>query len=156
MLFRSLHSFLDQLVDEWRSARPTQVLDYARSDLIDRPMMSDAALKQMVGNVLDNGVDAAPSMPLKLSVVCTDNWIALIVQDAGPGFSPGMLKNFAKPYHSSKNRPGSGLGLFLSVNVARTLGGTIEASNMAGGGAEVVVKLPLAAFTLRERKVRGS
>ena len=145
----TLHVFLDQLVDEWRAARPTQVLDYSRSDLIDRPMMSDAALKQMVGNVLDNGIDAAPSHPLKLRVECTNNWLVLIVQDAGPGFTREMLKNFAKPYHSSKSRPGSGLGLFLSVNVARTLGGTIEASNLAGGGAEVVVKLPLAALTLR-------
>ena len=152
----TLHVFLDQLVDEWRSARPAQVLDYSRSDLIDLPMMSDAALKQMIGNVLDNGVDAAPSQSLKLRVECTNDWLTLIVRDAGPGFSPEMLSNFAKPYHSSKGRPGSGLGLFLSVNVARTLGGTIEASNMAGGGAEVVVKLPLAALTLRERKVRGS
>ena len=152
----TLHAFLDQLVDEWRKARPTQVLDYIRSDLIDQPMMSDAALRQMVGNVLDNGIDAAPSKPLTLRVECTDNWLSLIVRDAGPGFSPEMLRNFAKPYHSTKGRPGSGLGLFLSVNVARTLGGTIEASNMTCGGAEVVVKLPLAAFTLRERKVRGS
>ena len=152
----TLHVFLDQLVDEWRTARPTQVLDYSRSDLIDRPMMSDAALKQMVGNVLDNGIDAAPSQPLKLRVECTNNWLSLIVRDAGPGFTREMLKNFAKPYHSNKGRPGSGLGLFLSVNVARTLGGTIEASNLAGGGAEVVVKLPLAALTLRERKVLGS
>ena len=152
----TLHAFLDQLVDEWRSARPAQVLDYARSDLVDQPMMSDAALKQMVGNVLDNGIDAAPSRPLKLRVECADNWLTLIVRDAGPGFSPEMLRNFAKPYHSSKGRPGSGLGLFLSVNVARTLGGTIEASNMAGGGAEVVVKLPLAALSLRERKVSGN
>ena len=152
----TLHVFLDQLVDEWRSARPLQLLDYSRSDLTDLPMMSDAALKQMIGNVLDNGVDAAPSQSLKLRVECTNDWLTLIVRDAGPGFSPEMLSNFAKPYHSSKGRPGSGLGLFLSVNVARTLGGTIEASNMAGGGAEVVVKLPLAALTLRERKVRGS
>ena len=152
----TLYAFLDQLVDEWRSARPMQVLDYTRSDLIDQPMMSDAALKQMVGNVLDNGIDAAPFKPLKLRVECTANWLTLIVRDAGPGFSPEMLSNFAKPYHSNKGRPGSGLGLFLSVNVARTLGGTIEASNMAGGGAEVVVKLPLAALTLRERKVRGN
>ena len=152
----TLYAFLDQLVDEWRSARPMQVLDYARSDLIDQPMMSDAALKQMVGNVLDNGIDAAPFKPLKLRVECSVNWLTLIVRDAGPGFSPEMLSNFAKPYHSSKGRPGSGLGLFLSVNVARTLGGTIEARNMAGGGAEVVVKLPLAALTLRERKVRGN
>ena len=152
----TLYAFLDQLVDEWRNARPMQILDYARSDLIDQPMMSDAALKQMVGNVLDNGIDAAPFKPLKLRVECTANWLTLIVRDAGPGFSPEMLSNFAKPYHSSKGQPGSGLGLFLSVNVARTLGGTIKASNMAGGGAEVVVKLPLAALTLRERKVRGN
>ena len=152
----TLHAFLDQLVDEWRSARPAQVLDYARSDLIDQPMMSDAALKQMVGNVLDNGIDAAPLKALSLRVECTDNWLTLIVRDAGPGFSPEMLRNFAKPYHSTKGRPGSGLGLFLSVNVARTLGGRIKASNMVGGGAEVVVKLPLSALTPRERKVRGS
>ena len=152
----TLHAFLDQLVDDWRSDRPSQTLDYAKSDFIDRAMMSDAALKQMVGNVLDNGIDAAPCVPLKLSVECTDDWLTLIVRDAGPGFTPEMLKNFAKPYHSTKGRPGSGLGLFLSVNVARTLGGTIDASNMAGGGAQVVVKLPLATLILRERKVRGS
>ena len=151
----TLHVFLDQLVDEWRSARPAQVLDYVMGDLVDLPMMSDAALKQMIGNVLDNGIDAAPTMPLSLRVECTNEWLTLIVRDAGPGFNPEMLSNFAKPYHSTKGRPGSGLGLFLSVNVARTLGGTIEASNIAGGGAEVVVKLPLAALTLRERKVRG-
>ena len=152
----TLHTFLDQLVDEWRAARPTKVLDYVRAGLIDRPMLSDAALKQMVGNVLDNGIDAAPSMPLKLRVECTDNWLTLIVRDGGPGFNAAMLKNFAKPYHSTKGRAGGGLGLFLSANVARTLGGTIEASNMIGGGAEVVVKLPLSSLTLRERKVRGS
>lgn len=152
----TLHLFLDQLVDEWRSARPTQVLHYARSGLMDRPIISDSALKQMVGNLLDNGIDAAPSKPLQLLVECTNNWLSLSVRDGGAGFSPEMLKNFAKPYHSNKGRPGSGLGLFLSVNVARTLGGRIEASNMAGGGAEVVIKLPLAALTLRERNVRES
>ena len=152
----TLHLFLDQLVDEWRSARPMQVLDYERSDLLDRPIISDSALKQMLGNVLDNGIDAAPFMPLQLRVECADNWLTLSIQDAGPGFSADMLSNFAKPYYSTKGRPGSGLGLFLSVNVARTLGGRIEASNMAGGGAKVVIKLPLAALTLRERTEHGN
>jgi len=151
----TLHLFLDQLVDEWRSARPTQVLDYERSDLLDRPIISDSALKQMIGNVLDNGIDAAPLRPLQLHVACAEHWLILSIRDAGPGFSSEMLANFAKPYFSTKGRPGSGLGLFLSVNVARTLGGTIEARNMAGGGAEVVIMLPLAALTLRERKEHG-
>ena len=46
------------------------------------------------------------------------------VRDDGPGFAPEMLAQFGKPYQSSKGRPGGGLGLFLSVNVARTLGGS--------------------------------
>ena len=152
----TLQAFLDQLVDEWRSTRPLQVLDYARGDLPDEPIVSDSALKQMIGNVLDNGVDAAPGAPLQLRVACTNQWLTLGIQDAGPGFSAEMLVNFAKPYCSTKGRPGSGLGLFLSVNVARTLGGTIHASNLAGGGAEVVVKLPLASLTLRERPLHAN
>ena len=152
----TLQAFLDQLVDEWRSTRPLQVLDYARGDLPDEPIVSDSALKQMIGNVLDNGVDAAPGAPLQLRVACTNQWLTLSIQDAGLGFSAEMLANFAKPYCSTKGRPGSGLGLFLSVNVARTLGGTIHASNLAGGGAEVVVRLPLASLTLRERPLHAN
>jgi two-component system sensor histidine kinase RegB len=152
----TLHLFLDQLVDEWRSARPTQVLDYERIGLLDRPIISDPALKQMLGNVLDNGIDAAPLAPLRLRVACANNWLTLSIQDAGPGFSAEILENFAKPYYSTKGRPGSGLGLFLSLNVARTLGGRIDARNLVGGGAEVVIKLPLTALTLRARKDHGN
>jgi two-component system sensor histidine kinase RegB len=57
-----------------------------------------------------------------------------------------MLERFGKPYQSSKGRPGGGLGLFLSVNVARTLGGRIEARNRPDRGAEVVITLPLASL----------
>ncbi|MGS0755116.1 ATP-binding protein [Roseateles sp. GG27B] len=151
----TLHLFLDELVAEWRSTRPAQALDYQRAGLPDRPIISDSALKQMVGNVLDNAIDAAPGRPVRLQVDCADDVLTLSVKDRGPGFSAAMLANFGKPYHSTKGRPGSGLGLFLSVNVARTLGGRIVGSNRVGGGAEVVVTLPLAALTLQERTDRG-
>jgi two-component system sensor histidine kinase RegB len=151
----TLHLFLDELVAEWRSTSPAQALDYQRSTLPDRPIISDSALKQMLGNVLDNAVDAAPNLPVRLQVSCIDDLLTLSVRDQGPGFSPEMLGNFGKPYHSTKGRPGSGLGLFLSVNVARTLGGRISVSNQAGGGAEVVVTLPLSALTSRKRTDLG-
>jgi two-component system sensor histidine kinase RegB len=93
---------------------------------------------------------------LRLRVACANNWLTLSIQDAGPGFSAEILENFAKPYYSTKGRPGSGLGLFLSLNVARTLGGKIDARNLVGGGAEVVIKLPLTALTLRARKDHGN
>jgi len=84
---------------------------------------------------------------LRVVARCEGNsTLILSVQDQGPGFTPHMLARFGKPYESSKGRPGSGLGLFLSVNVARTLGGSIAPNNLASGGAEVVITLPLASL----------
>jgi two-component system sensor histidine kinase RegB len=61
-----------------------------------------------------------------------------------------MLVQFGKPYQSSKGRPGGGMGLFLSVNVARTLGGRLEAHNRSEGGAAVTLTLPLASLLPRQ------
>ena len=59
-----------------------------------------------------------------------------------------MLTKLGKPYQSTKGRPGGGLGLFLVVNVARTLGGQVSARNRPEGGAVVVLTLPLSVITL--------
>ncbi|MNT96011.1 sensory histidine kinase CreC [compost metagenome] len=63
---------------------------------------------------------------------------------------PAILAEFGKPYQSSKGRPGGGLGLFLVVNVARTLGGRVAVRNRPEGGAIVTITLPLAAIVLEE------
>ncbi|MGI4941060.1 MAG: ATP-binding protein, partial [Janthinobacterium lividum] len=59
------------------------------------------------------------------------------------GFPATMLEHFGQPYRSSKGA-GHGLGLFLVVTVARRLGGRVEATNLAGGGAEVRLLIPVA------------
>jgi two-component system sensor histidine kinase RegB len=100
--------------------------------------------------VLDNALEAAPQGPVRIIANCEDDTLTLRVQDEGPGFSPQMLQRFGKPYESSKGRPGGGLGLFLSVNVARTLGGRIQAHNRPSGGAEVVITLPLTSLMTSE------
>jgi two-component system sensor histidine kinase RegB len=140
----TLHEFLDGLVEEWRRTRAGATLDYVRRDVPDEPIISDTALKQMIANVLDNALEAAPDAPLRLLVSADEDTLTLRVRDRGPGFPPQMLERFGTPYRSSKGKPGRGLGLFLSVNVARTLGGRIEAHNLPGGGAEVTIHLPLA------------
>jgi two-component system sensor histidine kinase RegB len=139
----SLHAFLDEVVDEWRRTRGAE-LAYRRAGL-DQPIISDTALRQMVGNVLDNALEAAPETPPRLDAQWDDDTLVLRVQDCGPGFPPALLERLGAPYQSGKGTPGRGLGLFLSVNVARTLGGHIAAHNLAQG-AEVVITLPLAAL----------
>ena len=143
----SLHRFLDQLVAEWRSSRAVIAFDYHNRLPQDLPVVFDSTLKQMICNVLDNALEASPAW-LAMEVTQRDDWLHLAIVDAGPGFTPAMLTQYGTPYMSSKGRPGGGLGLFLSVNVARTLGGTVTVRNRAAGGALVELALPLAAIAL--------
>ena len=139
----TINTFLNGLVDAWRSSRPVVTFVFDNQIGEDLPVVFDSTLKQMIWNVLDNALEASPQW-LQLVASCEGDVLRLVVTDAGPGFAPAMLAHFGKPYQSSKGRPGGGLGLFLSVNVARTLGGTVTARNRAEGGAVVVVSLPLA------------
>lgn len=145
----TVRTFLNDLVEEWRATRPAVTFAFENRFGEDLPMVSDSALKQMICNVLDNALEASPRW-IRLDAAREADSLMLTVTDAGPGFPPGMLAQFGKPYQSSKGRPGGGLGLFLVVNVARTLGGRVAARNRPEGGASVAVTLPLAAITLAE------
>jgi two-component system sensor histidine kinase RegB len=148
----TLHAFLDGLVEEWKRTRGAE-LAYQREGL-DLPIISDTALQQMIGNILDNALEAAPGAPPRFHASWDEDTLTLLVQDRGPGFPPEMLERLGTPYQSSKGMPGRGLGLFLAVNVARTLGGRIAAQNVPGG-AEVTITLPLAALVPQEDKDDG-
>lgn len=145
----TIRGFLDDLVEDWQDSRPVRDFVYLNRIAQDLPVAFDEALKQMIDNVLDNALEASPDW-LGLEASLEDGTLLFVVRDRGPGFLPAMLANFGKPYQSSKGRPGGGLGLFLVVNVARTLGGSVAAANRPEGGAEVRLTLPLSAIALAQ------
>ncbi|GAB3452442.1 ATP-binding protein [Massilia terrae] len=143
----TIRTFLDQLVEEWKGSRPVRGFAYQNYIRDDVRVVFDSALRQMIDNVLDNALEASPEW-VGMEARVANGTLVLSITDTGPGFAPAMLAHFGKPYQSSKGRPGGGLGLFLVVNVARTLGGTVTATNRPEGGAEVKLTLPLAAIAL--------
>lgn len=147
----TLNIFLNDLADDWRASRPVAGFAYENRIGQDVPVVFDSALKQMICNVLDNAFEASPEW-LGLEATRDADLLTLLVTDKGPGFAPGILEQFGKPYQSTKGRPGSGLGLFFVVNVARKLGGTVTARNQEKGGAAVQLTLPLAAIRLEEEE----
>ena len=142
----TLRTFLGDLLDEWRGNRPVVAFDYQDQLPSDMPVVFESALKQTIFNLLDNALEASPQW-VGLTASVDGELLKIAVSDHGPGFAPAMLAQFGKPYQSSKGRPGSGLGLFLVVNVARTLGGSVEARNLERG-ASVELRLPLSAIAL--------
>ncbi len=145
----TLHDFLDELAEEWSASRTIVEFGYRRLCDEDLPIVSDAGLRQMVFNVLDNALEVSPAR-VDLEASCRDGQLVLEVSDLGPGFAPEVLERLGTPYNSTKGRPGGGLGLFLSLNVARTLGGRLSARNRSGGGAVVTMTLPLSAIAIEE------
>lgn len=155
----TIAAFLDGLAAAWRTTRPEAVLICDNQVTPDRPILADLALRQMIENVLDNAREASTTVIGLVARIVRrggsgtaqdpgEERLEITVTDRGPGFDPAVLAEIGKPYRSTKSRPGAGLGLFLAVNVARSLGGTIEVGSRRGGGAIVRMVLPLAAIAI--------
>ncbi|MBS0502911.1 MAG: HAMP domain-containing histidine kinase [Proteobacteria bacterium] len=138
---RAARPFLDEVVDGWQSTHPAVPLDYRSEDVERAMLVADPALRQAIWNLLDNAAETSPDY-VALTAGRQSSALVLTVTDNGPGFTPGQLDAIGKPYHSSKGA-GHGLGLFLAGNVARRLGGRLEAGNLDDGGAEVRLVLPI-------------
>lgn len=140
----TMRQFLDQIVEEWRPRMPGDLIfdNWFGEDVT---IVSDTALRQVIGNVIDNAVEVSPDR-IVMTAQRIDDALVLTVQDYGPGFTPEMLQNVGRPYASTKGRPGGGLGLFLVMNVARKLGGRVEVSNTPDEGACVRLIIPVASL----------
>lgn len=139
----TMRTFLNGIVANARAARSIDHIEMEDAIGPDIVIVSDPALRQVIGNVIDNAVEVSPDW-VSVGATRAAEDIRLTIADRGPGFSPEMLAGFGKPYSSSKGRAGGGLGLFLLVNVLRKLGGEAVAENRPEGGAVVRLSIPLA------------
>jgi len=146
----TLGRLVDEIAGDWAAQRGTAALSLDnRVAGDDLAVVLDTVIRQAVVNVLDNALEASPRF-VGVAAQRFGDILVIRVSDQGPGFPPDMLADLGRPYRSTRDRPGSGLGLFLVVNVLRKLGGAISARNLPGGGAEVTLELPLPAFAITE------
>jgi two-component system sensor histidine kinase RegB len=146
----TINTFITDLVKEWQAASPGANLQYDNRFGADVPIVTDSTLKQIVFNLLDNAFEASPDW-IQLTAAREEHTLRLEVRDAGKGFVPEVIEHLGTPYQSTKGR-GGGLGLFLVVNVARKLGGSVAARNLTDRGAAVSLRIPLERLMLSARE----
>jgi two-component system sensor histidine kinase RegB len=135
-------AFLDVVVNEWCESHG-RTLEQRRAVEPEAALVAEPALRQAIWNLLDNAVEASP-LGVRLTAASSDGTLVIAISDKGPGFTPDQLARVGRPHLSTKS-DGHGMGLFLASNVARRLGGRLEANNLPLGGAEVRLVLPLVA-----------
>lgn len=69
-------------------------------------------------------------------------WCLLSVDDSGPGVAPDLREKVFAPYFTTR-RNGSGIGLAMVHNIARSHGGRAWVEDSALGGARFVIALPM-------------
>ncbi len=122
------------------------------------PVMAacDAAqLQQVITNLVLNARDAMPEGG-KIAIILRIGALAveLIVRDGGGGISTSDLETVFEPLFTTK-RGGTGLGLAVARQVVTRHLGTIEVSNLEGGGAEFRITLPFL-FSATETPEEGA
>ena len=111
------------------------------------PVVADEGeLVQVVLNLLVNAIQATKGeTPIDLSVATARGGACVRVRDRGCGIPEDVLPHIFDPFFTTKPPgEGTGLGLSLSFELVNRLGGTLDVSNTADGGAQFEVWLPAA------------
>ncbi len=103
-------------------------------------------LEQILLHLLSNAIDAVCRVPSPRRVVL-EAWehegrVYLAVTDNGAGIAPEMAPRLFQPFATSKGERGAGLGLYVSREMARGMGGDVERRSAPGEGARFVAWFP--------------
>ncbi len=112
-------------------------------------MMVDADyLQAALINILDNALDActkdqpAASHGIDFSMTAEEDQIVFTIADDGIGMDDETREKMFTLFYSTKERKGTGLGLFIAHRIVSQHGGSITVKSKRGEGAIFTVTIP--------------
>lgn len=128
-------------------------------------MQSDAGkVRQILFNLLSNAVKFTDNGTVTLTIEreygSDGDWVRFSVADTGIGIAPEQMERLFQPFvqvhqtSSSRKYGGTGLGLALSQQLCRLLGGDIAVVSEVGRGSVFTVRLPAVISAAHTANVR--
>lgn len=140
---------LDEVIDEavrmiagWKYEIPVRLHAPATPVTVHA---SKAELLQVLTNLLQNSADAlagreAPS--IRLAWFAERTQAVIEFSDNGPGVPDDLRANLFRPFFTTKERQGTGLGLMISRQIVESLAGSMSYQPADSGGACFLIRLP--------------
>jgi signal transduction histidine kinase len=132
-----------KLITEFNTHQPYVFADHSR-------------IVEVLSNLIDNAVKYTQEGSVTIKTEDQDRYIKTSIIDTGPGMTDEDLKNLGKKFFRTGNytqselnddidivRPGgTGLGLYVTFNLIRKMGGEIHVESEVGKGSSFIFTLP--------------
>lgn len=142
-----LRSFINEIVDEMEpiSIKNNNKLKFSSPRDI-RVYADRIQLKRVIKNLIQNAISyGEPNSPIDISIGEIPQYIVIKVKDYGAGISQADIdKIFNKYYSAAKKfrKIGTGLGLYLALQIVKGHGGELSVESEEGKFTEFTIKLP--------------
>ena len=109
-------------------------------------MAQPGALRRCLTNLIDNACKYGQLA--RVSIALEQQRVAIRIRDRGPGIPEAELESVFEPFYRlevsrSRDTGGTGLGLTIALNIAENHHGLLKLRNLAEGGLEVLLELPV-------------
>ena len=147
LLPTDLSRFLTERIDLWRARALAQgtALEYHPDLQGSEPVPVDRdRVGQIFDNLIANALEAVKDREGRIQVDITrarSDEIIMAVTDNGPGLPSHALEHLFEPFFTTRES-GTGLGLFLSGEMAHAIGGDLRYCEHTEGGARFELRLP--------------
>lgn len=114
-----------------------------------RARLDPERMAQAIMILVDNAARFSPAgAPVVLKASTDAGQLVLVTTDQGPGIAPDLLPHVFDRFRRGdpargRRHAGAGLGLSIALAIVEGHGGSIEAGERPGGGARMVIRVPL-------------
>ena len=142
-----LKGFIEEIITEMRP-----IADKSKNNLLlnssrDIRVFADRMqIKRVIKNLIQNAISyGEPKSPIEITIGEIPKYVVIKVKDYGQGISQNDINRIFNKYYSAAKKfrkIGTGLGLYLSFQIAKAHGGDLTVDSIEGEYTEFSVKIP--------------
>ena len=143
----SLRAFVDDLtamIAPLAADKGLSFAAYVDDNVADTLHADDVCLRQILVNLLGNAVKFTEEGDISMKVSFLDHRLVVSVTDTGPGISPADQERVFEAFERGDDaKKGAGLGLAISLALAKLMGGEVSLDSAINKGTTVTVHVPV-------------
>lgn len=142
-----LKSFIEEIIEEMEpiAVKTKNIMKFLTERDI-RVYADKIQLKRVIKNLIQNAISyGEPNSPIEIRIGEIPKFIVIKVKDYGAGISKEDIDKIFNRYYSAAKKfrkIGTGLGLYLSQQIAKSHGGELTVESEEGKYTEFTIKLP--------------